>query len=638
MHPARWKLTLIACAAASAAAQAQVTAPSDAGHIPSTAPPAAEEAGTPERSWRLPPLRVSGTLSYDMRAARSAGEPSSIAHVLTGTLGTSTYIYAPWLATVSGSVGLSSSISHAGSGLGSGLGTGGFQDGELHDRLRTRENFITGNARMDLFPRSRFPFELHFDRQDSRTDTNLASAIEFQRQGFGGSMRYRPESGLYNLTGAYDHRTQSGFGFRSKQDSLSADFTTHWKANELALGGTFNRALNEGLDDESRFTSLVARHNYAPSTALSINSTANLTRTEQSGIGTSDLRVLQLSSVGIYHPELSPLTLTGTVRGVALRDPVSDTGNDAVGATLGANYQFNPNLRLTASGGAQVTRTDGGTTTFFTGSAGATYQGDSLEFRGIHYDWFASGNLASSLADNSTQGSVTERTLGLQLGHTANRSWRLSQYSSVGISGSQSLSVTNSHSSRDETGIGIGTTKTLLNTVALNWQQTGDGRQGYARASYSDSMELGGGSARFQLLNFQLSGNFELGYGRSVTADLTYQRSMQRSGNLPTSLDPLSGAVLRTRSSGASGEVSFRQNQLFGIPRLRFVSRVRLAQDVLKQPGQLLSIPDRETRLWENRLEWNIGRLTSQLELRLSQIDGRRVDSLWLRVQRNFGD
>ena len=51
-----------------------------------------------------------------------------------------------------------------------------------------------------------------------------------------------------------------------------------------------------------------------------------------------------------------------------------------------------------------------------------------------------------------------------------------------------------------------------------------------------------------------------------------------------------------------------------------------------------MSLPDRETRLWESRLDWNIGRLETQLELRLSQIDGRRVNSVWLRVQRNFGD
>jgi len=102
--------------------------------------------------------------------------------------------------------------------------------------------------------------------------------------------------------------------------------------------------------------------------------------------------------------------------------------------------------------------------------------------------------------------------------------------------------------------------------------------------------------------------------------------------------DPSSPLPPRTRTYGISGEIQFQQNNLFGVPRLRFTSRLRLAQDVLKQPGQLVSFPDRETRLWENRLDWTIGRLDSQVELRLSQIDGRRVDSLWFRIHRAFGN
>lgn len=635
MHASRWKLTLIACAAASGAA-AQVTAPSDAGHIPA-APPArpAEESEAPESGWRLPPLRVTGSLTYDMRATRTAGEASSIGHVVTGTIGSSTYLYAPWLATLNGSIGLSTSVTHSGSGA---IGNG-FDDAEVHNRLRTRETFVTGEGRLDLFPRSRFPAEIHFGRQDSRTDSGLASAIAFQRTNIGASMRYQPPTGLYTLLGAYDHRDQTGLGFRDKQDSASIDFNTRWKANDLSLGGSYSRARSQEFDEQSTFAGLVARHTYAPSTALSVSSTANLTRTEQRGAGESDLQLLQLSSVGIYHPDQSPLTLTGSVRGLALRDKTTDQSTDSFSANLGANYLVNPNLRLTANGGASVTRSGAGSASFFNGGAGATYQGDTLEFRGIRYDWFAGASFGTAIGDSSN-GSVTrERNLGLQLGHTANKSWQLSPLSSLGLSAGQTLSANNTHSSSDDgSGTGLGTTKTLLNTLALSWQRNGDGKSGFARASYSDSIELGGRGDRFQLFNFQLSGNFELDHGRSISGDFTYQRSIQRVGEPHNQVDPLALLQPRTRSSGISGEIAFRQNQVFGVPRLRFVSRLRLAQDVLKQPGQLLSFPDRETRLWENRLEWNIGRLTTQLELRLSQIDGRRVDSLWLRVQRNFGD
>lgn len=581
----------------------------------------------------LPPLRLSGVLAYDMRAMRSGGESSSIANVLTATVGTSTYIYAPWLATASATIGLSSSVTtNEGGTVGS-----AFNDAQVHDRIRLRENFITGEGRLDMFPRSRFPSEVHVSRHDSRTDSGLASPIQFQRQNIGGSVRYRPASGKYDLVGTYDHYDQTGLDFHHRQDSLSADYTTYWKGNEFALGGTYNRARDDAFGDDSRFTSVVARHTYTPSTALSVNSTANATRTEERGRGLSDLQVLQLSTVGIHHPEGSPLTLTGTARALVLRDNPTDSATDAVGATLGAIYEVNPNLRLNANGGVSATQANGFDSSIFNGSVGATYTGDTLEFRQVRYDWFVGGTLGGATGNSNTLDTVTEQNVGLQLGHTLSRNWFLSERSSINVTAGQSLTASRRRNNALENiGRGVQADDTLLNSLSVGWQQNGDGKSGYARATYSDALQLDNGGGRFQMLNFQLSGNFELGYGRSIVADLTYQRSNQREDEFQ-SIDPISTAGLRTGSSSVAGEVTFRQNQVFGVPRLVFLSRLRLAQDVLKQPGQLLSIPDRETRLWENRLDWTVGRLMTQMELRLSQIDGRRVDSLWLRVQRNFG-
>jgi hypothetical protein len=637
-HPSRWSwLTLIACAAASGTAGAQGVVPSEGGQPAPATPSVPTAEGDPPagREWRLPPLRVSGTLTYDGRVTRASGQPSTVGNVVTATVGTSTYLYAPWLATVNGQIGLSGGWTRSGA-VGVGTDTG-FNDSGPHERLRTREVFVTGNGRVDLFPRSRFPAEIHFDRQDSRTDSGLASALGFRRQGIGMSQRYRPANGAYDIVAAYDHREQSGFDFRHRQDSLSGDFNTRWKYHELQVGALYNRAENVGFEDSSQYTSLITRHGYTPSPELSVHSTANLTRTQENNL--SDLQVLQASSLGVYRKDKSPLTLTGSVRGLALRDDRFNIESDSVGGTLGANYEYSPNLRLTANAAAAVNRSRDASATIASGGVGATYQGDALEFREFRYEWFGSGTLGGTVGDSSTFDTVVERTVGAQVGHSLNRNWRLSERSSIGASASQSLAASHSASSeRGGEGSGLGASKTLLNSLSLNWQQSGDGKTGYARATYSDSMELGGGRARFQLFNFQLSGNFELGYGRSITADLTYQRSTQRSSELRLNPDPFEPSVVRTQSSGASGEVSFRQNQVFGVPRLQFVSRVRLAQDVLKQPGQFVSIPDRETRVWENRLDWNIGRLSTQLELRLSQIDGRRVNSVWLRVQRNFGD
>src|SRR4051794_39036138 len=99
MQVRRWPwLTLLACVAATGNAGAQAVAPSDAGQLPSGDPPA--EAESREREWRLPPLRFTGTLSYDYRASRSSDEGTSTSHLVSGTIGTSTYIFQPWFATL----------------------------------------------------------------------------------------------------------------------------------------------------------------------------------------------------------------------------------------------------------------------------------------------------------------------------------------------------------------------------------------------------------------------------------------------------------------------------------------------------------------------------------------------------------
>jgi hypothetical protein len=141
------------------------------------------------------------------------------------------------------------------------------------------------------------------------------------------------------------------------------------------------------------------------------------------------------------------------------------------------------------------------------------------------------------------------------------------------------------------------------------------------------------------LLNFQLSGTFDFDRNHSLSGDLTLQHVNQRSAdtidNSPNGLRILGS---RLGSDVASGEMFYRQQRVFGSPRLRFISRLKLAQDVLNQPGTLATIPDRETRLWENRLEWNVGRIETQLVFRISEFDGVRREFLMWRIQRGFGE
>jgi hypothetical protein len=619
-------LTLVACAAAGGVA-AQTSLPVDA------APPPEKEGG----GMVVPPLNLSGLVSYDFRAARGTDDSRFVSHLVTGKISARSYLYAPWFSEVSGTLGLSTETSHETSPTAPGFPDGSAQT--LAERIHARQQFLTGSARLDLFPRSRFPFEAHYQRDDSRNDAGLGTVFDFRTENLGFSQQYRPPDSRYQLAGSFDHREQSGLGFNSKQDTLTGDFNTRWKANDLSLGVGHSRARDVGTDNDSRFDTVVARHNYTPSSELSVNSTANWTRTRDLAlVAPSDLRALQFSTVGLWRAEGSKLSLNGSARALSLREDVAGSSLDSFGAALGASYEFDEHLRLTGNGGVNGTRSDGRDSSSLNGGLGISYQGDSLTFRDIRYEWFTSASLSGNTSGGDAgTGDDHQLTANAQLGHSATRLWRLGEGSDLSLTGAQTVGWTHNVGSRHE-GIdpSLGDSRTLLNTVAATWQRAEGQGSTFARASYSDAVELGGERSRFKLLNFQLSGTVAIDNRRSLTGDLTYQRSWQRSGAFL--LDGLEAGGVRSGTGSASGEINYRENNLFGISRLRFGSRLRLAQDVLKQPGQMLSLPDRETRLWENRLDWNIGRLESQIVLRLSQIDGRMHQSLMFRVQRSFGN
>lgn len=587
----------------------------------------AEGEGDTGSGWRGAPVATSGSLAYDLRTNRASGQARTLQQLLTGTMSASSYLYQPWFASVSGTLGLTA-----------GRTQGGGNEDQSQDR------FVTGNARVDLFPRSRFPLDVHVERSDSRIDSGSASPLQYRATNVGVSQRYRPVGGGYALTSSLDQREQSGDGFRDTQKLLVSDFTTGWKNHDLSLGLSQSQAERAMTGEHTQFRSLVGRHNYAPGSELSLNTTVNWSQSEDH-VSTLDsqLSVLQLSSVGLWRREGSGLTLTSGLRGLVLREREGERGIDSVGLTLGASYEANRNLRLSATVSANQVQSGLARNRALVGSLGSNWQGDTVELGAYRYDWYASGSLGASRAS-----AQNESSLAGQVGHTLSRAWTLSPQSALVINGAQSLGLRQSrhsaHSANGTSGNNSNfstapdSSRTLVNSAAATWTSSDGDRNGYARASFSDSRELGAGRSRFQLFNFQLSGTLEFDRHRTLQGDLTFQRVGQRSS---AAFDALSGSFTnpgqRLGSQGASGEITYRQQRVFGQPRLRFVSRLKLAQDVLKLPGTLAAIPDRETRLWENRLEWSVGRLDSQLVWRISEFDGVRREFLMWRLQRAFG-
>lgn len=620
----RW-LTLLSCLAAAGFAQPTLAQRAAAPAAEEPAPPQTPEAATAATDfgvqWRVPPIRLTGSLAYDLRINHAAGEGSATQQLVTALISSTSYLYQPWFATVSGSLGVTKGRAQASA-------TEGATEGA------TQDQFLTGSVRLDLFPRSRFPFDIHYELNDSRIDSGLASSLDYRAQNLGISQRYRPESGAYALNASFDNRVQTGAGFRDTQNLLVGDFTTAWKHHNLSLGASESQGRRQATGESTQFRSIVARHVYAPSGEMSLNTTFNWTQNDEHTLQlNSNVSVLQGTSVGLWRGEGSGLTLSGSARGLVLRDTVSGQQVSNLGLTLGASHELNRNLRLTANGGVNALQSGSTRSQSLIGSVGASWQADTLESRGFRYDWFSSATLGGSRA-----GADTESVFGLQLGHTLSRPWTLSERSSLVLNAGQSFAATKSRSNHSEFDAGPSLTQSLVHSAGATWNTSSGDSNAYARASFSDSRELGGRRSQFRLFNFQLSGIFEFSRNQTLSGDLTLQRVSQRGSDVvepgPTGLR-MPGQ--RSGSNAASGEITYRQQRIFGVPRLRFVSRLRLAQDVLNQQGTLALVTDRETRLWENRLEWTVGRLETHLVLRISETDGVRREFLMWRLQRGFG-
>lgn len=591
-------------------------------------------------SLRRAPVVTSGAVSYDLRVSDAPGEGKSVAHLVTGSLNADTYVYQPWFATLTGTLRFTSGRS--GEAAVQGLEPG---VAELAAQV-SRDRFVTGEARLELFPRSRFPSDFRLERSDSRIDGGSLSALSFRSQSIGYSQRYRPASNAYTVSGSFGRRDQWSAGARDNQHTLTADFSTKWKQHDLSLGGAWNQARRRATDERSEFRTLLARHNYAPvGGELSLNTTVNWSQAlEDMLVSSTEQMALQWSTVGLWRRGESPLTLTGSVRALVLRSDQGGAGAvNTLAATLGATYELNKNTRLAGSANVSTMSGDAARATAFAGAANVNWQGDAIEFRGLRYDRFASASASATASSSSSAlarhadaelaARQTQAGLSGQLGHGLARTVTIAE-SSLVVSGAQTLSAAAESSNPSQ----VGTrerSSILQHTINATWDVSGDGRRAFTRASYVDSTELGGGRARFQLFNFQLSGNFNIDRHQGLTGDLTWQRVQQRLGE-PVTGQP-SGQE-RLDSTNIGGEISYRHQRLFGNPRLRFTSRLKLAQDVLNQPGVLVTIPDRETKLWENRVEWSVGRLDSQLVLRLSEVEGKRRELLMWRIQRSFGN
>lgn len=554
-------------------------------------------AGLPEQ---LSPTRWWGHLSYGYREERAEGEAAR-QHLTTMKVNASTYLWRPWFAHLEGGVGVTMTDSRERDG-----GT----EGEV----------TTGDIRLRLLPLSRFPFEAYAEVLDSRVDSQLTGqALRSQR--FGAMQRYRTLAGNTDYLVRFDRSetetTQSSSAdARDTQDTLQFEANHRMTAHDIQVVGSFANNRRPTTDEEVTTVNTVARDRYNPDQTFSMETMASVTQTDNRLVGAeSRLKFTQLTSYAFWRPLKRPLTVTA---GARLYGVTNDTGGAdsrvrTANVNLGANYQYTPNLRLTGSANATQTDTNGVQNLATDQALGATYQSDERPMFGSRYLWFASG----SLSNRTDQQQTDSQHLSTQIGHSLMRDLRADAVSRRTLNLGQTLTM-----DRDTE---APSTQRLAHTAALTWQRNEQWATSYMRLSASDSRSLDDTNDVFQMVNLQLSRYVQSDRVSSWAGNLTMQALRQATATQPSAGFDMS----------SSGELTYRHMQAFGVPRLRFTSELRLNSDALVP---VLARADQESRSWENRLDYSIGRLDMQLSLRLAEYADKPRQLLMFRISRRFGN
>lgn len=609
----------------------------------------ADRENRPTTTWAMPPVRMGGTLAYSMRRDITE-EQTSTQNGLTATLTatTDTFIWQPWFAQLGGRLGMTMSRDSSDR-----------NEMDSSNRVSGKSVIMTGNGQLSILRQSPYPFEAHFDKNDSRVSNELAIADTYASQRYGFTQHYLRAEGDSMIGGDRNTQTSDRTG-RDRQDTLQLSLSHALEFQHVQLTGNHSRNTHESTGENAVQNNLFVQHSYTPGPAISVETMANISRSgyhlEQ---GDNSTHLVQLSSLAFWRPADKPMTVTGGARLLALAVESSGVAiNDkSVGARVrngnvnfGVNYDASKTVRINGGANVNLVENNGDRSSNTNQSVGVTYQPESIEVSDFHYS-----RTASSVVTNTTGAHDAGRQLTLQLSHNLSRRFALGTGSAIGTEIAQSVAaLTGSAMSNGESA----STKRLTHSGSVSWDMSKETGMALLRLSATDSRNVGGNEEFFQMINFQASSNLPTGNYGSWSGNLTIQAVRQNVGNVVGMSDTGLTQQRANQKQGfvttSTGSLIYQQQRAFGVRRLRFMSSLRLNSQALLP---LLGDPmGQETAGWENRLDYSIGRTQIRFNALISRSSAQKTSfdpatgtdsvtgetrvnkSIMLTVTRAFGD
>lgn len=559
-----------------------------------------------------------GELGYDflVNQFESAADTREQSGIL--RLNTSGYLYQPWLATLDGGVGLF------------------FRRADSDDTDSTSDN-IYGNATLRLFPQSRFPFEAFAERTDSRTDTDLTGLV-VDRKRYGFNQRYTTEGGTAFHLG-YERSDQvnaiSGAGQQDIRedltDVLKASFNKSFDAHTVTFNANTNRVNRINSVDETKTAFSTLRHAYRPSAAFSSEDMLTFNRNDitlETSSFTSD--IYQFNSFGFWRPRTEkPLRVNGTLRALTrtTKDQIAESQADTATVTIGANYEWSQRWLFIGNMGFTAADANGDNSNSSFENVSAIYSSRNYTPYGFDASWFGQVDVR-----NNNDDGISVQEAGAQLGYNIDRNILIDNKQQSSFRASQSInSIVDSDNFASQT---------LLSNMSLNWSRHSGTTSDMARISFSDSRTFANGDREsevegdFQIINLQASLDNKLSSRSSIMANVTVQATRSFRSSLEGTTAESNGKWTPT----ATADVTYYKIAVFEVPRLSFHSTLRFVSNTyIPVVGGPEGSNKRDDKQWENRLEYNIGRLQFRLIGRLSEIQQEKQNYFLFQVRRMLG-
>ncbi len=573
----------------------------------------------PRTKYRLIwPLRWHGVVSYTYRSENLDNQQLD-SQYLTLQLNAASFIWRPWFAQVSGGLGISKDTA-----------SGGGQQGTV----RSNSDMWSANAQLSALPLSRFPLTAHFDRTDSTTEYLLVGS-QYVSTRYGFTQRYRPLRSktkyMFNYEGAQQERLN---GITDTFNGVAMEVNHQMEEHRFDFHGNLTQnSSSDGLLD-STYQNWRGRHYHTRGSWFSIDNLLsfseyqNTTTSVLRGAQQTQNRMVQLNSLASWRPE-DKINVTGGVRISDLNYSTSAATNNqnlTAYAYVGGTYSLNRHTTVNGIVSLSQSQSLNRTIQQSTQTLGASYRPDPIPLGEVRYQWFTSGSASNRIGSASgVQGlAVNGQHYTVQLGHSLDRRYQFSPTSMLMLNGFQHLNQNYDTQTYDVVNAYHG--------ASASWQLGRGEMSSYFRVSASDGRNVSGPEMVYQMVNFQASLNRLWGSRSSLMGHLTIQATKQVTANTPDQGYSLSN----------SGDITYMNRRLLGVPRLRFLSQFKVSQNnyAADQDPNALSpaLRDTETLSWENRMDYSVGLTGLSLIHQIAEINGTMRDLVQFRILRQFGD